>query len=165
MPTISRTIVWERWVPPLGEENEKAERPFFLEVASGLTKETLATIRAAFWASIQAAPEVAEGVDRWRAWADVQAGIFEKVARLGTEPLCIIDDATKEVAFEVKNLSDFFFLCLQGPKGVLLELARTVNAFNSLNGHLELFFARHSGSTGTTPAPSVAKVESPPVVR
>lgn len=155
MANLTRAWTWERWVPPLGDN--PGDKPFFLELASGLTKELLEGFMADY-EKATAPPEVAEGVDRWRAYADQVGAVLSKVARLGNEPLRIVDEHGALV-FEVKTMGDFCLLALQGPKSILWELTRAIGSYNTVGGQLELFYARHSGGTGSTPAPSVVKDE------
>lgn len=154
MANLTRTWSWEKWVPPLGDN--PGNKPFYLELASGLTKEQLSGFQDGFSKAMEPPPEV-EG-DRWRAWAEQLAGAFGHAVRLGAEPLRLVDEQGA-VAFEVKALADFFLLLLQGPRTVLFELSRALVTYNTLGGQVELFYARHSGGTGTTPAPSVVKDE------
>ena len=54
MPSLTRSFRWERFVPDLGENRELA-KPFFLEIASGLSilerKDAVDAIHVAQWSS------------------------------------------------------------------------------------------------------------------
>lgn len=157
MANLTRTWSWEKWVPPLGDN--PGEKPFYLEIASGLTKEQLEEFLAGAAKATDTPPETPEGVDRWRPYADQVAGALSKYVRLGAEPLRLLDKPDGTVVFEVKTLSDFCLLALQGPQAALWELSRALGRYNTIGGQYELFFARHSGGTGSTPDPSVVKDE------
>lgn len=151
MAEISRTFRWQRFVPDLGD-NRDLPKPFYLEVAVGITREQLDQLLAA-------GKELHE-----KAYVDGPAGVVAAVddlakmlspfIRMGKEPL-VVDGKT------VASLRDYLELCASMPNLVnALELPMAVRFCNQLGGDQELFFERLSGGFSSTPAPNGARAGS-----
>jgi hypothetical protein len=127
MPELKRTWRWETYLPDLGE-NRECDRPFFVKVKTGLTKEELREW-AEKWAALD--PETAT-VD---AVHDILAGAVE----MGEEPLAIQGKpiaGLREYCHAVAEVAGLAHLH---------ELAEAVQWCNSVHGARALFYGRLSG--------------------
>lgn len=155
---LAFTHRWRRLVPDIGD-NQKAPKPFFLEVAEGVTNARMLEFR-------EARKRFGEGATPKKgddgklvhptreSLVPLMKAVVEGLVRFGDEPLKIngqpiqtIDDYLLVVA-----CSENFYLWF--------ELEGTIDKLNSIAGGMELFWQRQSGSPSTTPDQTVAKGES-----
>lgn len=166
MPDLNSAIRWVRYEPDLGE-NRKQKSPFFLEVASGLTKRELENLATRVKdATAVKGPPPAEGEDA-EAWLDAArdaqaerlAASYEGVVKVGSEPLSLKGKPVTGLVGYLRLIitQQGFFL--------LRELAAAVRNANSLEGVEALFSERHSGGFSFTGDPSAVKEESPTAAR
>lgn len=143
---------WHRLVPDIGG-NKELPAPFFLEVASGLSVEATVALSADLQEAHKRVAET-QGASR-KDLAEALAGVLSRAVRMGSEPL--------EVAGKpVTTLAEYIEMTLAHVGAVgYLEITQSVRDLNSVDGVQALFFARHSGGTATTPAPSVVKDAGP----
>ena len=151
MADLTRTHRWESFVPDLGD-NRAQPKPFFLLIASGLTKENLRAFHASLDALGARMVEVADDAARIDAWAEV----FAPYVQMGDEPL-VIDG--KPIA----TLRDYLALLLVEVQGQYntIELSLALADYNSFQGTRRLFFERLSGGPLSTPALSSEKAAPP----
>jgi len=134
MAELTRTFKWEKFVPDLGD-NRNLEKPFFFEVASGLSK-----------------LEFKEAMGIWSQLAGTEADMCAKAAaslapyvRLGSEPLSVSGQP-------ITTLEAYLALTIEQPSmSGWMELAMAIKYLNSLDGTRELFFARPFGGFTFTP--------------
>lgn len=137
MADLTRTYRWERFIPNLGD-NRDQPRPFYLELASGLTKEQLAVFAEGFQKM-----DTKEGLDGLSAH-------YAPFVRMGEEPLVFAGKA-------YPTLRDYFELLFSMAGGFnSLELTHTLADFNSAAGTRRLFFERLSGGSPGTGNPNSA---------
>jgi hypothetical protein len=146
MANLTRTFRWERLVPDLGD-NKEQPKPFYLEVASGLS----ILERQDVGTALQAAFVELQDDFTTDAYAVKAASALSGVVRLGAEPLTV-------AGVPVATLEEYFKLVLPFPGSPnWFEVVRALTDFNSADGSKALFFARHSGGPVGIPAPSAAK--------
>lgn len=131
---------WEKYVPALGN-NATLERPFYLRLAAGLTLEEFRGLNE----RLQHMPPTPAGM------AEALKGCVE----LGAEPLVV---GQKTIA----TVEEYLTLIANQRGGELaMELVGTLTRLNSTEGARELFSARLSGGSRTTPhAPETADAHS-----
>lgn len=153
MANLTRLHRWERLVPDLGD-NRELERPFFLEVAAGLSRERREAagiaVREAYDASVGEGGKL-----DFAALAKHAAAALADIVRLGAEPLTVDGQP-------ITSLEEYLLLVLAAPGAPnYVEIVQSVSEFNSAEGNLALFFARRSGGASTTPDQSAAKAAAP----
>lgn len=148
MAELKRLWRWERFEPDLGD-NRELERPFFLEIAVGLTKLQLQELRDALDQSRER--PVPEGVSPAEAHAAVLAELLEPYVRLGAEPL-------HANGKQVQSLGEYLALCAQlVDTANLMEVMLAVRQANSMSGEKSLFFERLSGGFTSMGSPRNGK--------
>lgn len=146
MANLTRLFRWEKFVPDLGD-NKEQPKPFFLEVASGLS----IIERQDVGNALKVAMEELKDDFTTDAYAARAAVALQDVVRMGPEPLTV-------KGAPVASLEEYFRLVLPFPGAPnWFEVLRAVTDSNSSEGAKALFFARHSGGSVGTPAPSAAK--------
>lgn len=150
---ISITHRWRRLVPDIGD-NLKAAKPFFLEVAEGVTNDRMERLLSGDKAIVkESAAKTREEL------AGVMAQVVDGLVRLGTEPLTINGE-------KVETVEQYLLIAARSSNCYLwFELVGTLIQLNTLAGGMELFWQRQSGGTSTTPDQTVAKGESLPAPR
>lgn len=137
---------WAKYVPDIGN-NRELEKPFYLEVATGLSFERLE----------RAKKELKELADLGlspKDFAARTAAIFDGMVRMGAEPL--------EVGgTPVPGLAEYLEMVVAHAGVGYLEVMKTVYRFNSVGEADRLFSERHSGGTASTPVQSAAKAGAP----
>lgn len=177
MPNLTRTYRWERFEPHLGDNLElPPERRFYLEVASGLTKEQLAKFELDAKTKILTdeavakhapekerllelekagapAAEIAEGLARWvddvdRSITDCLVEHFIKVL----EPVVRLGAEPLTVdGRAITTLAEYLRLITEvRGRYNLTELSSMVHWYNSREGSAELFYERLSGGGAST---------------
>lgn len=184
MPNLTRTYRWERFEPHLGDNLElPPERRFYLEVASGLTKEQLeaferATVTVDLVASAE--KELQPERDRMEAVQKDPASTSEQVTAALEEWATKFQNAVNQALaahFEraltpvvrlgaepltvdgtaITTLRAYLDLIVKlGGQYNLRELASTVRGYNTLEGAKALFSERPSGGGSSTRAKSSA---------
>lgn len=149
MAELKRTFRWQPYVPEIGE-NRDLEKPFFLEVAVGLTREKVDEL-ARLGSELMGKKYEPDSLDQQ---LDDLTKMFEPFVRLGAEPLLVNGEA-------VKDLRGYLALCAKMPDLVnILELPMAVRMANTLGGTQELFFERLSGGFSIIRNRTAAKKES-----
>lgn len=144
MANLTRTHKWLRYVPDIGD-NRELPAPFYLEVASGLTKVELSEYHEAFgaWAQEKCASE--------EAFLDSVLRLLAPLVRMGTEPLLVRGRP-------VPTLRDFLALAMDVMgESPVLEVLKAVRDYNTLGGPKVLFSALPSGGTAGIPTPSTER--------
>lgn len=151
MAELTRTHRWLRYVPDLGD-NRELPAPFYLEVASGLTKVQLVEYHEALaaWSKVKHEPE---------AFAAATTELLAPYVRMGREPLSVqgkpVEDLGAYVALGMEVMGE----------SPVLELLRVVREYNELGGPKVLFSAPPSGGTSSTPATSTGRAGEPTAPR
>lgn len=147
MADLTRTHRWLRYVPDLGDNRELAA-PFYVEVASGLTKVQLSDYHAALRAWGETKHEL-------EAFAAATTELLTPYVRMGREPLSV-------QGRRVLDLGAYIALGMEVMgESPVLELLRVVREYNELGGPKVLFSAPPSGGTSSTPAPSTGRAGEP----
>lgn len=148
MPSLTRSFRWERFIPDLGDNREQ-EKPFFIEIASGLSilerKDVVDAVRVAQTSSYT------EGMgpeEYLKASAPVVATALQGIVRMGSEPLTVGGKSITSLAEYLE-----FVLAFPGSPN-WFEILKAIVDFNSADGARALFFARHSGGLSGIPDPS-----------
>lgn len=162
MANLSNLIRWQRFEPDLGE-NRTLPKPFYLEVAVGLTKPELLQLGEAIDAPVlpsredgapEPSPEEVEAA--LVAKADKLAVALAPWVRFGSEPLAINGEP-------VTTLTQLLRLYIRAASGAvgLLEVPMALRWFNGAGGGTtQLFFERLSGGFVSTTQPSNGKAGS-----
>ncbi len=148
MATLSRLHRWLQYVPDLGD-NRELPQPFYLEVASGLTKLQLADYFERMRGWSQARHESTEGM------VEGLEALLAPHVRMGKEAL-VIDGAP------VTSLRAYLALVanLLG-ESPLFEMLRLVPEYNQvMEGPKATFSARLSGGSASTPTPSTERADA-----
>ena len=137
---------WARYVPDIGD-NRSLEKPFFLEVATGMSAADFRKLFEDLSASRDAvtAREGHTNADL----AAAQAEVLARVVRLGSEPLVVGDRPIATLA----EYCDLGFAHLGVP---YTEMLQAVQKYNSVGEAHQPFFERRSGGSPTTPEQSAA---------
>lgn len=157
MASLDRLFRWERYVPDLGG-NRELPQPFYLEIASGLTKQQLGDVFDAVTLAQRSAESENQTLAEYlTATIPGVAAALDGVVRLGKEPLTVQGSP-------VSSLTEYLLLAVHTPGQVsFLEVLQALGEFNSAEGARRLFSARHSGGLATTGDQSVVKDGSPTV--
>lgn len=162
MPNLDSLIRWQPYAPDLGE-NRESKRPFYVELAVGLTKADLAQLGESVSALAEEPADAAnenkgartedEMRARLEADADTLARALTPWVRLGKEPLSVNGEAVDTLPKLLR-----LYTRISGGAVAMLELATALRFFNTAGGKTQLFFERLSGgSVSTTPTGRAAR--------
>jgi hypothetical protein len=174
MPDLKLNQRWERFAPTL-DGNDELPRPFFFEVACGLTRaemrqfddaleRLLVEKMKAATAEIGEPPEDAAAKDAWQEQLadrlitgeiDAVATALEPYVRMGSEPLTIGGKPITTVRAYLEAVA------VVADQEALREPLKALHTLNSLGGRQQLFSKRRSGGFTTTPDRSAAKKGDP----
>lgn len=155
MPDLSSVHRWRRLVPEIGD-NQTQPKPFFLEVAEGVTNARMAEFAAARKALAEAKDGKGKPLPNEELVPYMKA-VVDGLVRMGSEPLSLNGK-------KIETVDDYLLICACSANFFLwFELAGTIDKMNSIPGGAELFWLRQSGSTPTTQDQPAAKGESPKV--
>lgn len=162
---------WERYAPEL-DGNDALERPFFFELACGLTRAELRKLdddvkqklsERTRVAVEQLGPPPDDASETWAeqfadkvltAQIEAVAEVIEPFVRLGSEPLTIAGKPIKTVREYLDAVA------VVADQEALLEPLRALRRYNTLEGRQQLFSKRLSGGASSTRGPSAAKGSS-----
>jgi len=151
MAALSSLIRWQQYQPDIGE-NRSLARPFFVEIAVGLTKPNLQALSDVSEPPLlpprdESAPAVTpeELEAALQARVDALAAALAPYVRMGTEPLSVDGVAVDTLP----KLLKLYTGLAAGPVA-LLELPSAVRWFNTAGGATQLFFERLSGGFAST---------------
>jgi|GEM_PF-7118872 len=147
MPDLSRLHRWEKYVPNLGE-NRSLENPFYLEIASSLSKQEYTDFMDR-WGRVK--EKLSESEEDPAKAAEAFVWIVGDTVRLGSEPLSI----------QGKPITDLksYFEAVLGLAGTynIHEMLGVIARFNSVEGTRELFYEQASGGSFFTASPKTGK--------
>jgi len=169
MANLKRRHAFKRWAPDIGENRDLDEPAIWFELATGLTDDQLCEVREVLGRPIEPQPKVPAELkgdaltEFFKARietskANVRARMTDALGpyvRIAGGPHSI--DGSPLVTLEdylciVQRQADFGSLAMK-------DLLAAHRAFNNFGGGDELFLLRRSGSSASTAAPSVVKVE------
>jgi hypothetical protein len=142
---LDNLIRWQEFRPDLGE-NRNLARPFYVELAVGLTKPDLQRLAEAL--DTLSKTEVTEGADpvaHNEARAEKLAGALGEWVRMGPESLTVNGEAIDTLPKLLK-----LYARVSAGSVAMLELATALRWFNSTGGTTQLFFERLSGGSVST---------------
>lgn len=145
MANLETLIRYQRFAPDLGA-NRELEKPFFVELAVGMTKLQLKALAD----TVDTVDEKATGMgdeEYLEHAVKKMADALAPYVKMGTEPL-VVNGKRIETLSELLTL----YATLASGPAAMLELSTALRWFNSIGGATALFFERLSGgSVSTTP--------------
>lgn len=152
MANLSSLIRWQPYVPDIGD-NVQQKRPFYVEVAVGITKaELLALDKAQEKRPGEDLPEDATEEQKLEAHLVHLSKTLDPFVRMGKESLHVGERHVRTLYDLLKLYSE-----MAGGEVAMLELASAVGWFNSAGGRTQSFYARLSGGSASILSPPSGK--------
>lgn len=169
MANLKRRHAFKRWAPDIGENRDLPEPALYLEVAVGLTAETLNSVLSALAAPIKPPPPLDKSLTGEALIAALKArteanllGLRQHYAKALAPYVRVFGGPHTVDGMRLETLEDYFAL-VQAANDygaeAIKELIAALRTFNSFSGSDELFSLRRSGGLGSTATQSVEKVE------